>query len=326
MVLRTVLGVGVILLLCWSLVGIVLTGPVVVRSPRFEFEPQPSPTRLRETVEKLCGEFSPRDHRHPENLDAAADWIAKQFNEAGLAVRFEEYSIGEIVYRNVIARRPGTDPRNSGTDIIGAHYDAFDEFPGANDNASGVAVLLELVRTLPRIRHRRTQLFVAFSTEEPPHFGTEKMGSHVFASRLQERGVRVELMIALDLVGYYSDDPGSQGFPAPGLGLYYPNRGNFVAIVGDLDSGRSIKRVKNAMRAMRSLPVYSFRAPPRWAPVGLSDHVSFRSLGMPGVQVTDTAFLRYPYYHTAQDTPDRLDYERMAQLVTALHGVLLEGG
>lgn len=323
---RILFGVGVGLLLCWSLVGLLLTGPVVVRPQRSSIVPQPSAQRLREDVEKLCFDFTPRDFTHTENLDAAAEWIATEFREAGLAVRFQEYEVEGRRYRNVIARRPGTDPRKMGTDVIGAHYDAYGEFPGANDNASGVAVLLELVRTLPEIRHRRTHLFVAFSTEEPPYFGTEQMGSHVFASSLVDEEVRVELMVALDLVGYYSDEPRSQKFPVPGLGLYYPNRGNFVAVLGDLGSSPAIKRVKGGMKRMNVIPVHSFRASPSWAPIDLSDHWAFRRLGLPGVQVTDTAFMRYPEYHTADDRPELLDYERMASVVSALHGVLLEGG
>lgn len=325
-VFRIIFGVGMALVLCWSLLGILLTGPVVVRSQRSDLEPHPSAQRLREDVAKLCGEFTPRDYTHTENLDAAAEWIAAQFRDAGLAVRFQEYEVEGRRFRNVIARRPGTDPRRMGTDIIGAHYDAYGEFAGANDNASGVAVLLELVRTLPELRHRRDHLFVAFSTEEPPYFGSQHMGSHVFAKSLVEANVKIELMVALDLVGYYSDERGSQRFPVPGLGLYYSSRGNFAAIVGDLGSGASIKRVKDGMRGMNSIPVHSFRASPNWAPVDLSDHWSFREFGLPAVQITDTAFMRYPHYHTAEDTPEQLDYERMAALVTALHGVLLERG
>jgi len=325
-VFRILFGAGMAILLGWSLVGVLLTGPVVVRPQRLDIDAQPSSARIRATVEKLCGEFTPRDYTHTENLDAAAEWIAAEFRDAGLSVDFQEYEVEGRRFRNVIARRPGTDPRKMGTDIIGAHYDAYGEYAGANDNASGIAVLLELVRSLPDVRHRRTHLFVAFSTEEPPYFGSEQMGSYVFAKSLVDDNMRVELMVALDLVGYYSDEPHSQSFPVPGLGMYYPHRGNFVAIVGDLGSGSSIKRVKTGMKGMNTIPVHSFRASPSWAPVLLSDHWAFRQHGLPAVQVTDTAFLRYPHYHTAEDTPDRLDYERMADLVAALHGVLLEHG
>ena len=282
-----------------------------------------SAERIRRSVETLCGEFTPRDYLHHSNLNRAADWIAEQFREAGLEVEIQEYALTEGRYRNVIGRRRGSDPA-AGVRILGAHYDAYRDFPGANDNASGVAVLLELVRTLPDESPQGDQYFVAFSTEEPPFFSSEDMGSHFFARKLLQQGVSVDLMIALDLVGYYSDAPGSQGMPVPGLGLLYPDRANFVAVVGDLRSGRWLRRVKRAMRSTRTLDVYSFRAPAAIAGVDWSDHWSFRKLGMPGVLVTDTAFMRYPHYHTPEDTPDKLDYRRMEQVVRALHAVVLD--
>jgi len=283
-----------------------------------------SPERLRENVETLCRDYAPRDTGHPQNLERAAEWIEAQLRMAGLSTRFQEYRAGSRTYRNVIARRPGNDPER-GAVVVGAHYDAVAGSPGADDNASGVAVLLELARTLPRGAPRSTQYFVAFCTEEAPFFGGDEMGSHVFARSLLAEGQRVDLMISLDLVGYYSDEPGSQRFPFPGLQLLYPRRGNFIAIIGDLRSGPWIDRVKRGMLLAGSpLPVHSFRASPRWAPTDLSDHRSFRSLGLPGVQVSDTAFMRYPQYHQPEDTPDRLDYRRMAALVLALHGALFE--
>jgi Zn-dependent M28 family amino/carboxypeptidase len=151
------------------------------------------------------------------------------------------------------------------------------------------------------------------------------MGSHVFAESLKARQVTVELMIALDLVGYFSEAPRSQHFPHPLLRIFYPSRGDFIAVVGDLRAGPWIRRVKQGMLSVQALPVQSFRAPAWLAPVHFSDHSSFRRLGLPGVLITDTAFMRYPYYHTAEDTPEKLNYERMGQLVRALHGVLYEG-
>jgi hypothetical protein len=308
-----------------SLLGILLTGPVVVRAPAIDLDVGADPARLRASVEKLCTDFAPRHWRRPQNLDRATEWIAAQFRNAGLEVEFQEYEARETRFRNVIGRRAGADP-GAAISIVGAHYDVFGEMPGADDNASGVAVLLELARTLSGTPPpRRGQVFVAFGTEEPPFFGSEDMGSHHFARALKERKTPIHLMISLDMVGSFSDAPGSQKFPIRGLGLAYPDRGNFIAVVGDLGSGTWIERVKRGMMATRALPVRSFRASPRWAPVDLSDQWAFRRLGLPGVQVTDTAFLRYPHYHAPEDTPDKLDYDRMALLVEALHGVLREG-
>ena len=306
-----------------SLLGIVLTGPVVVRVPRFDMGVHPSAERLRSSVEKLCSEFTPRSYRDVRNLDRAADWIAGRFRDSGLDVELQEYGIETAVYRNVIARRAGNDPA-AGVIVIGAHYDAYGDMPGADDNASGVAVLLELARTLPDVQHRRTHYLVAFSTEEPPHFGTDDMGSYVFARELRQRGVDVALMVALDLVGFYSDEPGSQRFPSAAFRLLYPGRGNFIAVLGDLQAGSGIESAKRGMLAGGRLPVHSLRAPVSTELVHMSDHRSFRRLGFPGVLVTDTAFMRYPHYHKAEDTPEKLDYKRMAELVKSLHGILWE--
>lgn len=313
------------LLLAYALAGMYFTGPVVVNVPRLRLEVDPSPERLRASVERLCSEFAPRSYEHVGNLDRAAEWIAGELRASGLEVELQDYRLDPGRYRNVVGLRRGSDPL-AGAIVIGAHYDAFSGTPGADDNASGVAVLLELARTLPEVEPERTHYLVAFSTEEPPFFSTDGMGSYVFARRLKREEVDVILMISLDLVGYYSDAPGSQRFPSPLFRLMYPGRGNFVAVIGDGQSGAAIQRTKRGLMAAGELPVHSFRAPAGYDLVRLSDHSSFRRLGLPGVQVTDTAFMRYPAYHQPEDTPEKLDYERMAELVRALHGVLWEGG
>lgn len=319
--LRALVVVTLALVFLFCLAAILITSPVMVRGEPTEQDVKVSAQRLRRDVMRLCSEFTPRDYRNGVNLDRAAAWIADEFRAAGLRVEIQEYELREGVYRNVIGLREGGRAAEPVT-VIGAHYDAYDEFPGADDNASGLAVLLELARTLPQEVPRASQYFVAFSTEEPPFFGGDDMGSYRFARELRERGRPVDLMVALDLVGRYSDKPGSQRFPLPGLGLLYPDRGDFAAVVGDLRSGPAIRRVKRALLRSRAIPVESFRAPSALAGVSWSDHYSFRRLGMPAVLVTDTAFMRNDDYHTLNDTPDKLDYERMAGLVRALHGLL----
>jgi hypothetical protein len=311
------------LLFVYAVLGMFFTGPVVVRVPRLDLDVDPRPDRLRQDVERLCSEFAPRSFDHTANLDRAAGWIAAEMRSAGLRVDLQDYELEEGRFRNVIGIRPGREP-DSGAIVVGAHYDAVPGSPGANDNASGVAVLLELARTLPDVHPRRTHYFVAFSTEEPPFFDTDRMGSHRFARRLADQGVDVVLALSLDLVGYYSEESGSQEMPSPLFRLFYPRQGNFVAVIGDARSGPAIGRVKRGLRAAGHLPVHSFRAPLLSGLVHLSDHRSFRKHGMPAVLVTDTAFLRYDAYHRPDDTPDRLDYERMAALVRGLHGVLWE--
>ena len=314
----------VLLLFALSLFGMVVTGPVVVRVPRLELEIEPSPGNLRRDVERLCDDYSPRSWRDTGKLDGAAIWIARELEETGLEVRLQEYEIDGRVYRNVVARRSGNDP-DAPAIVVGAHYDTVEGTPGADDNASGVAVLLELARTLPAVATGRTHYFVAFSTEEPPFFGSERMGSRLFARELVEQGTEVLLMVSLDMVGYFSDARGSQRFPSPLLRLLYPGRGNFLAIIGDMKSGEGIERAKRGLMAAGRLPVHSFRAPASTELVHLSDHASFRRHEIQAVQITDTAFMRNPHYHRAEDTPEKLDYERMAEVVRSLHGILWEG-
>ena len=308
-----------------ALLGIFVTGPIVVPQQRLKLDMEPSSTRLRDTVVRLCEDFGTRDYRDPETLIKAAKWIGSEFEAAGLQVAFQDYELNEGLFRNVVGFRPGETP-DAPTIVIGAHYDAYGGFPGADDNASGVAVLLELARTLPGNSPRFGQYFVAFSTEEPPFFGTDDMGSFRFASKLVDEGVDVSLMIALDMVGFFSDEPGSQSMPLSILRLLYPGEGNFLAVTGNLKSGESIRRVKQGIKAVRELPVYSFRAPDGFAGIDWSDHQSFWKLGLPAVLVTDTSFHRNPYYHERGDTPDTLDYDTMAKVVLSLHGVLWNNG
>ncbi len=303
------------------LIGVLVRGPVVFSVPE-KFERRPvSEDRLRKDVERLCGELMPRDYGSPRNLDRIARWIGDEFRNAGLDVREQPYVVEGTTFRNVIGTRQGSDP-GAGTVIVGAHYDTAGPLPGADDNASSVAALLELARTLPERRPRRTQVFAAFSTEEPPFFSTEAMGSHHFAQEIRNEGIDVELMIALDCVGYFSDEPRSQLVPLTLLRLYYPSEGDFIGVVGDTGAGQWIKKVKRGMRSADALPVLSFRGPSAIPGIDWSDHYWFRRLALPGVLVTDTAMMRNPNYHRPTDLPETLDFEKIAGVVQGLHGVL----
>ncbi len=323
--LKIVVGTLIFVSFAGALLGILITGPVVVPQQKLELDIEPSSARMRDTVVRLCNDFGTRDYRDPETLMAAADWIGSEFEAAGLEVDHQDYELNEGVFRNVIGFRPGAT-EDAPALVIGAHYDAYGGFPGADDNASGVAVLLELARTLPDDTPRFGQYFVAFSTEEPPFFRTDDMGSFHFATRLVDEGVDVSLMIALDMVGYFSDEPGSQSMPLGILELLYPGEGNFLAVTGNLQSGVSIRRVKQGIKAVRELPVHSLRAPGSFSGVDWSDHLSFWKLGLPAVLVTDTSFHRNPNYHGSGDTPDTLNYDAMVKVVLSLHGVLWNNG
>jgi len=283
--------------------------------------PKVDPSRMRSEVETLCSAFAPRDHAHPENLDRAADFIASRLGETGAVVERQFFEVRGIRNQNVTARF-GPDARE--VVVVGAHYDTAGDQPGADDNASGVAGVMELARLLSREPLTSRVELVAFTLEEPPHFRTEHMGSAVHARSLAERGAEVRLMIAVEMIGFYSDAPESQEFPMAFLKVVYPSTGDFVAVVGKWGQGGTVCRVKRAMRASGGIPVYALNAPSGTPGADLSDHRNYWVRGWPAVMVTDTAFMRNERYHTMDDTPDTLDYERMALVVEALRGVVRE--
>jgi Zn-dependent M28 family amino/carboxypeptidase len=207
--------------------------------------------------------------------------------------------------------------------VVGAHYDSLAFTSGADDNASGVAALLALARAFAGAHPRTTLRFVAFANEEPPYFQTANMGSLVYAKRSRARGEHIVAMLSLETIGYYSDAPGSQRYPPP-MGLAYPDRGDFIGFVGDRTSADLVRRVVATFRTTTHFPSEG-AAPFSLIPgVGWSDQWSFWQVGYPGVMVTDTAPFRYPRYHTAQDTPDALDYDRMARVVAGLERVIAD--
>ena len=219
----------------------------------------------------------------------------------------QEFTSGGRKVRNI--------ETGSGDLVVGAHYDTVPGSPGADDNASGVAVLIELARLVPSgVR------FVAFANEEAPYFLSPEMGSFVYA---RERGAKVRAMFSLEMLGYYSDALGSQNYPAP-LSLFYPDRGDFIAFVGDLGARGLVRRSIESFRKHAKFPSEGLAAPSFIPGIAWSDHWSFRKHGTPAVMITDTAFYRYPHYHRASDTPDKLDYERMARVTLGLAEMLNE--
>lgn len=280
-----------------------------------------SPARLEAHVRALAEDFVPRDFRHPANLERAAAYIRGQLGRTGGRVSVQPVQGLIGLYSNVIAAYgPETDERI----VVGAHYDADGPLPAADDNASGVAGLIELGGLLGAAPPPLRVELVAFTLEERPFFRTRNMGSAVHARALRAQGVRVRAMIALEMIGYFTDAPGSQRFPLGLLRAFYPSRGNFITVVGRLGERRLAGRIKHAMRGASPLPVHALNAP-RWVPgIAFSDHLSYWDAGYPAVMVTDTAFFRNPHYHTAGDTPATLDYARMADVVHGVHAAVLQ--
>jgi Zn-dependent M28 family amino/carboxypeptidase len=223
-------------------------------------------------------------------------------------------------FRNLVARfGPESGPRI----VVGAHYDAFgapEGNPGADDNASGTAGLLELARLLAGVELARRVDLVAFTTEEPPLFGSREMGSAVYADELAARGERVEAMLCLEMIGYFA---GEQFWPNRLYALYYPRRGDFLALVGQRPDAALAALAKRAFRGASDLPVYAFVAPFAVPAIDASDHRSFWAHGIPALLVTDTAIFRNPHYHTAADRAETLDYERLAKAVDGVANTVL---
>jgi Zn-dependent M28 family amino/carboxypeptidase len=279
------------------------------------------PRRLEVHVRTLAETVAPRHWKRQDNLDRAAAYVGAQLAEAGARVTEQVYAVeGAGRYRNVIG---SFGSESGGRVVVGAHYDAAGPWPGADDNASGVAGLLELARLLGAGTPAARVDLVAFTLEEPPYYDTPSMGSHVHAAALRRDGVAVRGMIALEMIGYFSDAPGSQRLPFSILKVVYPSTGNFIAVIGRLGETRLTRRVKRAMQGATTLDVYSMNAP-TWVPgIDFSDHRSYWAHAYPAVMVTDTAFYRNDRYHTPRDTPDTLDYRRMAEVVRGVHRAVL---
>jgi Zn-dependent M28 family amino/carboxypeptidase len=260
----------------------------------------------------------PRGADQPENLDRAAAYIAERFREAGARVSEQPFSERGRTYRNVIA---DFGPPAGEKLIVGAHYDAFTstgDLPGADDNASGTAGLLELARLLGVRAPRRPVELVAFTTEEPPFFGSENMGSAVHAAQLQRSRMGVTGMICLEMIGYFHRE---QTWSSPLLGMMYPSKGDFVAVTGGWPDRELARDMKAAMRGAGGVDVYSFTGPREM--LDASDQRNYWSRGWRAVMVTDTAYLRNPNYHTKRDTSDTLDYEKMARVVDGVFNYIV---
>ena len=228
----------------------------------------------------------------------------------------QTYETHEVECANLEVERLGTS-RPEEILLIGAHYDSVKGSPGADDNASGVAALLELSRLFAGLEPAITVRFVAFVNEEPPFFYWGEMGSKVYARAARDRGDDIQLMVSVESIGYYKDEPGSQRYP-PFYRFFFPNRGNFLGFVSNFRSRRWLKRSVKAFKAASDLPVQAVAAP-GWVPgVGWSDHLPFWKEGFKAIMVTDTALYRTPYYHTADDTPDKLDYESLTRATAGL--------
>jgi Zn-dependent M28 family amino/carboxypeptidase len=272
--------------------------------------------RLRAHVERLARDIGERHIWRPEALRAAAGYIREELAAQGYEVRSQAYTTEGVTCENLEVTILG-ESRASEIVLLGAHYDTVIGSPGANDNGSGIAGIIEIARALRGSRPERTVRLVAFVNEEPPFFHLGEMGSMVYAEAARARGDDIRIMLSLEMLGYYAYAPGTQRYP-PLLKYFYPDRGDFIAFVSNLRSRRALREVVRAFESHSSFSAESLASPAFVPGVSWSDQVSFWRVGYPGVMVTDTAFYRYPFYHTAFDTPDRLRFAEMARVVDGL--------
>jgi hypothetical protein len=280
--------------------------------------------RLREHLKALTVDIGERSVRVPRNLKKTADYIRDFYRDIGIESRLEPYDYQGIEVANVVAEvqlAPGPKRRI----LIGAHYDSVAGTVGADDNASAVAVQLEVARQVAALRGLPAMefevVFVSFALEEPPAYGTRHMGSRVYARQAAERGERIDGMICLEMVGYACREPGCQSYPFPLMFFGYPTAGDFIGIVGNFASRGLARSISDSFRKNPDLPVIRLTVPFNgWImpAVRLSDHATFWDAGFPAVMITDSAFFRNPHYHRPSDRPDTLDYRFMAELVESL--------
>ena len=276
----------------------------------------PSVGRLRGHVHALANDIGERNVWRPPALRAAADYIRGEFAALGYQVAAQTYRVEGQDCENLEVVIPG-GARVGEIILAGAHYDTVEGSPGADDNASGVAGLIEIASRLRGTAPARTVKLVAFVNEEPPFFFFGQMGSKVYARAARKRGDDIRVMLSLEMLGCYSSVPGSQSYP-PLLRWFYPERGDFIAFVSNLKSRRALREVVAAFKASSDFPVESLASPSFVPGIAWSDQLSFWREGYPAVMVTDTAFYRYPYYHTGRDTPEKVCYPEMARVVEGL--------
>ncbi|ENT7522158.1 M28 family peptidase [Escherichia coli] len=283
-----------------------------------------SPEQLEKTVRYLTQTVHPRSADNIDNLNRSAEYIKEVFVSSGARVTAQDVPITGGPYKNIVA---DYGPADGPLIIIGGHYDSVSSYendqltytPGADDNASGVAGLLELARLLQQQVPKTGVQLVAYASEEPPFFRSDEMGSAVHAASLERP---VKLMIALEMIGYYDSTPGSQDYPYPAMSWLYPDRGDFIAVVGRMQDINAVRQVKAALLSSRDLSVYSMNAPGFIPGIDFSDHLNYWQHDIPAVMITDTAFYRNKQYHLPGDIADRLNYQKMAQVVDGVTTLL----
>lgn len=288
--------------------------------PQLDQTQQDAVLNMKADVWELAEEIGERHFTEPKAYNQAADYISGAFKRNGL-VPYEEQFGDKLQYRNIIAEHYGSTMADD-VIVVGAHYDTVWLSPGADDNASGVAAMLEIARQIKLKQLKRTVRFIAFANEENPHFLRDSMGSLFHARRAYERNENIKGMISLEMLGFYSEDAGSQSYPKP-FSWFYPDKANFIAFVSDFNSRHLLRDSIAVFRSMKLFPSEGLTSPVVLVPdVRRSDQAAFWRYGYSAFMVTDTAGFRNFAYHSVGDVPDSLNYEYMARITTGLVAVI----
>ena len=321
-IIKTLLRVVIAFLLLISVIVFVGSQPLLFTPERIETPLVRSET-LKSHVRQLSA-FLPGRIGEEVALKPTVEWIERQLAPYGKPYR-QSFTHNAQTFHNILIdfgpKQSESGDKSKEVVIIGAHYDTAHGYPGADDNASGVAALIELARLLSESEKTFSNpIQLAFYTlEEPPYFRTNKMGSYVHSEKLKADKQKVKLMISLDMIGYFTDKENSQQLPFPLMDKIYPTQGNFIALVADLSNLSAVRKVKTHFKSATDLPVYSFNAPKFVTGIDFSDHLNFWYHDYPALMITDTSFNRNMHYHTKQDTAEKLDYEKMTEVVKALY-------
>ena len=275
--------------------------------------------RLTSDVQTLAVKIGRRNVDNYQNLVAAKEFLSTELVQAGYTVREQKYTIGDRSYSNLEVEIPGSSRANEIL-VIGGHYDSALTSPGANDNATGAAAVLALAREFVGTKPLRTLRFVEFTNAEPPFFGTQNMGSCVYAQAAKQRGETIVGMFGLETLGYFTDTAQTQKYPLP-LSLLYPDRGNFIGFVSDIDSRELLRNTIRSFRAQAQFPSEGAALPSVIQGVGL-DSRSFWQQGYQALMITDTARFRYPQDRTDDDTPAKIDLEQLSRVTYGISKVI----
>ncbi|TGL60605.1 M28 family peptidase [Leptospira sarikeiensis] len=275
------------------------------------------PNDLKNHVIALASIYPYRNYQNPDSLNKTAEYIRKKLLSYGLSPKEQVFQVREVTYKNLEFEIGPTSEKKI---VIGAHYDVAGDQQGADDNASGVAALLELAKIL-KLQEKNLKYrvhLVAYTLEEPPYFRTESMGSFKHAKSLRDKNEEIELMISLETIGYYSEEKGSQDYPVWPLSWIYPSQGNFIALVGRNKESEYLSLLKKVYNSKTTIPCESIAAPESLSGIDFSDHLNYWKFNYKAIMITDTAFLRNKNYHETSDLPETLNYDKIAEVIRGL--------